>query len=210
MEQLSKFSRIAWMSIAGLILLNLGLILVNPDGTFGHIFPFCVDFAVGALLGGWFVILYRNSTQRSPLHRPALIGTIAATIRMMADTVLIIKPFLLWGSTGTLIYQLGTFAACILFIVAFVLLGRRSPAGKFRKAAYVAAFVPLIAAFLELTLNQVASTTMLSLISSGDGEWDWDFYNEMMRRYYICSGSIFCVLIYGAYALFAYTMDSKK
>lgn len=208
MEQLSKFSRVVWMAIFGLILLKIGVIFWNPAGTFGGILPFCMGFTIFVLLGGWFVVLYRNSKRRSPLHQPALIGIIAAGFMSIVLIAQIVNT-LYWNPTVYSINQIGNFIAYVLLIVAFVLLGRRVPAGKYRKAAYIAAFVPLIIAILSLTLlGVVHSKAWLSVMS--DGEIDWNLYHEIMRRYHICSAPIFCILSYGPYAFFAYTMDSKK
>ena len=201
MEQLSKFSRIAWMSICGLMLLKIGLILLNPTGILAFGLSYCVDLPLFALLGGWFVVLRRNSNRRSPLYQPALIGIIAASFMV---TVSIVQMIIVLDEDPIVppICQIGDFVAVGLLIWVFVLLGRRSPVGKFRKAAYIAAFIPLIIAIL----SQILPAAVQSMSSS----MSFDESFEMLRRYYICSNLIFCVLSYGAYAFFAYTMDSKK
>ncbi len=125
---------------------------------------------------------------------------------VVASIVSVLEIILLLGSAGTEIYQIGFAVAYILFVVTFVLIGRRVPAGKYRKAAYVAAFVPLIAAILGAVLSSVVPSAVFSAME----EFDWEVYNETLRRYFLCIGLISITISYGAYAFFAYTMDTKK
>lgn len=113
MEQLSKFSRIVWMTIVGLILLKIGLIFWNPAGTFGGILPFCMEFAIFVLLGGWFAVLHRNSKRRSPLHQPALIGIIAAVFMSIVLIVQMVNT-LDWDPTVYSINQIGRISSSVL------------------------------------------------------------------------------------------------
>lgn len=203
MEQLSKFSRVVWMTIAGVWLLRIILTLCLDSNC---TLPACADAVVYVLLGGWFTILYRNCNRKSTLYLPALFGMISSGIMTVASIMLLLKSILLLGSTGTKIYQIGSGIAYILFIVTFILIGRRVPAGKYRKAAYVAAFVPLIAAILGAVLSTAVSEAVFSSME----EFDWEVYNETLRRYFLCIGLISSAISYGAYAFFAYTMDDKK